>query len=109
MIIIPIVAIAVIVAVFRVWSPWRPRIQGAPLRTMAIPVAARFHNQAFPLTVLIMAVIVNQVITSVPFWVPLFPLVVLVLSVMVRARYTITTEGVSSALSRSGAGRSSAD
>ncbi len=95
MIVIPIVVVAVIAAVFRVWSPWRPRAQGAPLRTMAMPFVARLCNQAFPLTLLVVAVTVNELIRSVPFWVPVLPLVALALSVIVPARYTLTTEGVS--------------
>ena len=95
MIIIPIVVVAVIAAVFRVWSPWRPRAQGAPLRVMAMPFIARLYNQAFPLTLLTVAVAVNELVSSVPFWVPLGPLAVLALSVIVPARYTLTTEGVS--------------
>lgn len=94
MIIILIVAIAVIAAVFRVWSPWRPRAQGSPLRTMAMPFAARLYNQAFPIPLLVAAVLLNQAIASVPFWVPMLPLVVLALSIAVPARYTVTTEGV---------------
>ena len=95
MIVLPIVFVAVIAAVFRVWSPWRPRAQGAPLRTLAMPFAARLYNQALPLALLAGAFLLNELIDSVPFWVPLIPLTVLALSVIVPARYTITTEGVS--------------
>ena len=94
-IIIPVIVIAVIAAVFRVWSPWRPNAHGAPLRTMAMPFVARLYNQAFPLTLLAGAVLLNELISSVPFWVPLVPLAILALSVIVPARYTLTTEGVS--------------
>ncbi len=95
MIVLPIVFVAVIVAIFRVWSPWRPRAQGIPLRTLAMPFAARLYNQAPPLAVLSGAFLLNELIDSVPFWVPLIPLTVLAMSVIVPARYTITTEGVS--------------
>jgi len=93
-IVLPIIIIAVIAAVFRVWSPSRPRAQGTPLRTLAMPLAARLYNQALPLALLIGAFLLNDAIDSVPFWVPLIPLTVLALSVVVPVRYTITTEGV---------------
>ena len=95
MIVILLVVIAVITAIFRVWSPWRPRPQGAPLRTLRMPFVARLYNQAFALTLLGGAVAVNELAGALPPWVPLVPLAVLVLSVTIRARYTITTEGVS--------------
>lgn len=94
MIIVLFIVIAVIAAVFRVWSPWRPRPQGTPLRTLRMPFVARLSNQAFPLVLLSVATAVNEFLGSLPFWVPVVPLVVLVLSVLVPARYTITTEGV---------------
>ena len=86
MIVIPIVTVAVIVAVFRVWSPWRPRPQGAPLRTMAMPFVARLYNQALSLALLVAAVLTNELTLSVPLWVPLCPLAVLCLSVIIPAR-----------------------
>lgn len=95
MIVVSIVIVAVIAAVFRVWSPWRPRVQGAPLRTMAMPFVARLYNQAFPLALLVAAVVLNAWTASVPPWVPAVPLLVLALGVVVPARYSLTTEGVS--------------
>ncbi len=94
MIISLIVAVAVIAAVFRVWSPWGAKSQGAPLRTLRMPFAARLSNQAGPMLALAAASALNVLVTSVPFWVPLAPLALLALSVVVPASYTLTTDGV---------------
>lgn len=95
MISIPLIVVAVVAAIFRVWSPWRPRAQGTPLRRLSMPFIARLSNQSFPLALLAGAIVANEFFGSLPFWVPLIPLIVLGLSVTIRARYTITTEGVS--------------
>ena len=94
MIVLAMIVVAVVAAVFRVWSPWRPRAQGVVLRTLKMPFAARLVNQAFPLALLIAATVVNEVTATLPIWVPLAPLAALSVGVMLRARYTITTEGV---------------
>ena len=92
--VISLIVVAVIVAVFRVWSPWRPRSQGAPLRTLQMPSAARLSNQVGPLALLAAAFALNEWLSSVPFWVPLVPLALLALSVIVPASYTLTTDGI---------------
>ncbi len=94
MIVLPLIIIAVIIAIFRVWSPWRGRIQGPVIHVMRMPLRARLANQAVPLIMLAFAAMLNEVLGAIIVWVPLVPLVVLLATTLIPARYTLTTDGI---------------
>jgi ABC-type xylose transport system permease subunit len=93
-IVLALITIAVIIAIFRVWSPWRPRVQGPVVHVLRMPIRARLVNQVVPVVLLIGAVVLNEALGRLPFWVPLVPLVLLVATSLIPARYTLTTDGI---------------
>ena len=94
MIVAVIIAVAAIVAVARVVSPWRPRAEGVVLRSLRMPLRARVVNQAAPLAAFVVALGLNELRHDLAFWVPLVPLATLAIGVAIPARYTITTDGI---------------
>jgi hypothetical protein len=93
-IIFALIAIAVILAVTRVWTPWRPRATGGTILVLRMPLRVRVRNQAIPLLILGVAAGANAIFEIAASWVPLVPLAILVVGLLVPARYTITTDGV---------------
>ena len=94
MIIIVLIAIAVLVAVRRVWSPWRVSVRGPVIHLLRMPIRARLVNQVLPLGLLVIAFGVNEISGRLDTWITIVPLVVLVATSLIPARYTLTTEGI---------------
>ena len=94
MLILLALAISILLAVLRVWAPWRPRTEGVVLRRLRMPFAARLVRQAGALGLMVVVTLVNLVTRQVPDWLPAIPLAILLGSLLIPARYTITDRGV---------------
>ena len=87
-------AISILIAVLRVWIPWRPRTEGVVLRRLRMPFAARLARQAVALGLMVAVTLANLLTDRMPEWVPVVPLAALLVSLLVPARYTITDRGI---------------
>lgn len=89
-----LVIVAVVLAIARVWSPWRTRPQGQPILSLRMPLRARLRNQALPLALLVVAVVLNAAWSRIPEIVAVAPLLAVLGGTLIPARYTVTTEGI---------------